>query len=45
MRSVFLDRHDVIHRDSVFFQEFSSGSRKVAMVCSAFEVTHEISLE
>ena len=46
MSSVFsLDRHAVIHRDSVVFQEFSSGSRKVAIVGSAFKVTHEISLE
>ena len=46
MCSVFsLDRHAVIYRDSVFFQKFSSGSRKVAIVGSAFEVTHEISLE
>ena len=35
----------MIHRDSVFFQELSSGSRKVATVGSAFEVTYEISLE
>ena len=42
MRSVFsLDRHAAIHHDSVFFQELSSESRKVAIVGSAFEVTHE----
>ena len=47
MRSVFcLDRHAVIiYRDSVFFSTILSGSRKVAIVGSAFEVTHEFSLE
>ena len=29
----------------LFIQEFLSGSRKVAIVGSAFEVTHEFSLE
>ena len=46
MRSLLsVDRHAMIHRDSVFFQELSSESRKVAIVGSAFEVTHEFSLE
>ena len=46
MRSVSsLDRHAVIHRDSVSFQDLSSASRNVAIVGSAFEVTHEFSLE
>ena len=43
--SFSLDRHAVIHHDSVLFRELSSESRKVAMVGSAFEVTHEFSLE
>ena len=38
-------RHAVIHRDSVFFQELSTESRKVAIVGSTFEVSHEFSLE
>ena len=44
--SFCLDRHAVIiYRDSVFFSTILSGSRKVAIVGSAFEVTHEFSLE
>ena len=40
MSSVFsLDRHAVIHRDSVFFKNSH------LIVGSAFEVTHEFSLE
>ena len=35
----------MIHRGSVFSQELSSESRKVAIVGAAFEVTHEFSLE
>ena len=46
MRLVFsLDRHAAIHYDSVLFLELSSESRKVAIVGSASEVTHEFSLE
>ena len=46
MRSVFsLDRHAVVHRNSVFVQELPSESRKVAMVGSAFEVAHKFLLE
>ena len=40
-----LDRHATIHRGSVLFQELSSASRKNSIVGSAFEVTHEFSLE
>ena len=46
VRSVFsLERHAVIHHDSVLFQELSSEPRKVAIVGSAFEVTHVFSSE